>query len=58
MRWQWNIFQVKEQNKTGEEHLHFEKEFRVMIVKIIRELRKRMDAESGKLQVSNKESEI
>lgn len=37
---------------------HFEKEFRVMTIKMIQEPRKRMDAESEKLQVSNKESEI
>ena len=66
MGWQWNILQVKEQNKIREEQLseveignpHFAKEFRLMMVKMTQELRKRMDAEIEKLQVSNKESEI
>ena len=56
------MFQVKEQNKTPEEELSEveignlpKKEFRVMIVKMIKDLRKRMDAQSKKLEVLNKE---
>ena len=56
---------MREQDKTPEEQLSEveicnlpKKEFRVMIVKMIQEFRKRMDAQSGKLQeVFNKELE-
>ena len=55
---------MKEQHKTPEEQLSdreignlTEKEFRVMIARMIQELRKRMDAQSKKLQVFNKELE-
>ena len=58
------MFQMKEQHKTPEEQLSdmeignlTEKEFRVMIARMIQELRKRMDAQSKKLQVFNKELE-
>ena len=51
MRWQRNVFQMKEQDKTPEEELSemeignlSEKEFRVMTVKVIKEFRRRMDA--------------
>ena len=51
------MFQTKEQDKTPEEHLSDveidnvpEKEFRVMIIKMIQELRKTMHAQSKKLQ--------
>ena len=50
------MLQTKEQDKILEEHLSKveignlpKKEFRVMIIKIIQELRKRMDAQSEKL---------
>ena len=50
MRWQMNMFQTKEQDKTPEERLSEveignrpEKEFRVMKVKMIQDLRKRME---------------
>ena len=56
MRQQRNMFQTKEQDKTPEEQLSKleignlpEKEFKVMIVKMIQELGKRMDAQSKKL---------
>ena len=49
--------QVKEQDKTPEEQLSEvekgnlpEKEFRVMIVKMIHDLRKRMEAQIEKIQ--------
>ena len=51
-----NIFQTKEQDKTTEQLSEMEmgnlpkKEFRVMIIKMIQELGKRMDAQSKKLQ--------
>ena len=51
MRWQRNIFQTKEQDKIPEELSEveigslLEKEFRVMIIEIIKELGRRMDAE-------------
>ena len=55
------MFQMKEQDKTPEEvneveigNLH-KKEFRVVIIKTIKEFRRRMDPQSQKL-VSNKES--
>ena len=51
MRWQRNMFQTKEQDKTSEKQLSDveignlpKKEFRAMIVKMIQELRKRMHA--------------
>ena len=54
----------KEQDKTLEEELSSmergnlpEKEFRVMIVKMIKELGMRMKAQREKLEVSNKELE-
>ena len=57
MRQQGNVFQMKEQNKTPEEQVNDmeidnvpKKEFRVMIVKMIQELGKRIDAWSKKLQ--------
>ena len=58
------MFQTKEQDKTPGEELSdveisnlSEKVFRVMIIKIIKELRRRMDAQSEKLEVSKKELE-
>ena len=58
MRWLRNTFQIKEQNKTPEEELSEveignlpKKEFRVMIVKMIKQLERRMDAQSEKLDV-------
>ena len=55
---------MKEKDKTPEEEPSEEeignlpkKEFRVMIVKMIKELRIRMDAQRKKLEVFNKESE-
>ena len=48
MIWQRNIFQTKEQDKTPEELSEVEignlpeKEFRVMIIKMMKELRRRM----------------
>ena len=63
MRQQRSMFQMKEQNKTPEEQVSgmeidnvHKKEFRVMIVKMIQELGKRIDAQNKKLQaVFNKE---
>ena len=63
MIWQRNMFQTKEQDKTPQEQLSDveignlpKKEFRVMIIKMIQELRKRMNIQSKKLQeVFNKE---
>ena len=56
------MFQTKEQDKTPEEELSDveigsrpQKEFRVVIIKMIKELGKRMDAQSKKLEVFNKE---
>lgn len=65
MRWQRNMFQTKQQDKTPEEQLSEvtignlpERGLRVMIVKMIQELRKRMNAQSKQLQgVLNKELE-
>ena len=58
------MFQTKEQGKTPEEELNEvetgnlpEKEFRVMIIKMIKELKGRIDAQSKKLEVFNKELE-
>ena len=49
--------QIKEQDKTPEKQLNEvqignlpEKEFRIMIVKMIQDLRKRMEAKIGKMQ--------
>ena len=51
------MFQMKEQDKTPEEELSEmkignlpEKEFRLVIVKMIKELGRRMDAQSKKLE--------
>ena len=59
------MFQTKEQDKTPQEQLNEveidklpEKEFRVMIVKMIQDLRKRMEGQTKKLQeMFNKELE-
>ena len=56
------MFQTKDKVKTLEELSEVEignlpeKEFRVMIVKMIKELGRRMDAQSEKLEVFNKET--
>ena len=53
------MFQTKEQDKIPEQLSEVEtgnlpeKEFRVMIVKMIQELRKRIDAQSEKLLVTD-----
>ena len=64
MRQQRNMFQAKEQDKTPGKELNEvaisnlpKKEFRVMIIKMIKVLRRRMDAWSEKLEVFNKEVE-
>ena len=63
MRWQWNIFQTKDQEKTPEELCEVEKdnllkkEFQVMIIKMIKELRIIMNEQSKKSEVLNKELE-
>ena len=51
------MYQMKEQDKTPEEQLNEveignlpEKEFRIMIVKMIQDLRKRMEAKMEKMQ--------
>ena len=56
------MFQMKEQDKTSEEELREveignlpKKEFRIMIGKMMKELRMRMDAQSTKLEVFNKD---
>ena len=57
MKSQRNIGQVKEQDKTSDEqlkgvkisNLHY-KDFRVMIVKMIKDLRKKLEAKIDKLQ--------
>ena len=58
---QRNMFQKKEQDKTQEEELREveignlpEKEFRAMIVKMIKELERRVDAQNKKLEVFKK----
>lgn len=62
MRQQRNIFQTKEQDKTAEELNEVEignlseKEFSVIIVKMIEELESRMDAQGEKLEVFNREN--
>ena len=57
MRWQKNMSQMKEQDKTLQDQINEEeignlpeKEFRVMIIKIIQNLRKRMEARIEKIQ--------
>ena len=57
MEQQWNVFQIKWQGKTPEEQLSEveignlpEKEFRIMIVKMIQDLRKRMEARIKKMK--------
>ena len=60
MRQQRNIVQTKEQDKTSEQLSEVEignlpeKEFRVMIIKMIQELWKRMDAERSCKKFSTK----
>lgn len=61
MRQQWNIFQ-RNNHKTPEEHLNEVeirnlpyKEFKITTVKRFKELRRRLDKESKKLEVINKE---
>ena len=55
---------MNERDKTPEEQSEVEisnlpkKEFRVMKVKMIKELRRRMDAQSEMLEVYNREQEI
>ena len=62
MRQQRNISHLKEQGKTPEEKLSeveignlLKKEFNVVIVKMIKERGRRMDEESKKFKVFNKE---
>ena len=57
MKRQRATYQMKEQNKTPEKQLNEveignlpEKEFRIMIVKMIQDLRKRMEAKFEKMQ--------
>ena len=57
MEQQWNVFQIKWQGKTPEEQLCEveignlpEKEFRIMIVKMIQDLRRRMEARIKKMK--------
>ena len=63
MRWQGKIFQMKGQSKTPEELSEVEignlpqKWFWVVIVKIIKEVGRRMDAEREMLEVFSKELE-
>ena len=58
------MFQIKDQDKTPEELSEMEisnlpeQEFRVMIVKMIKEFGRRMNPWGEKLKVSNKELEI
>ena len=56
------MYQVKEQDKTEEKQLNEvaignlpEKEFRIMIVKMIQDLGKRMEAEIEKMQQNSAE---
>ena len=58
------MYQTKEQDKITEEELSDvvicnrpKKEFRAIIVKMVKELERRMDAQSEKLEVFNKELE-
>ena len=62
MRWQTNMFQMKEQDKIPEEKLSevdtanlTKKEFGVVIIQIIKELGRRMDAQSWEGRSFNKE---
>ena len=55
------MFQMKEQDKTPEEEISKmetgnvpKKEFKVMIIKMTKELQNRMDAKSKKLEVLTK----
>ena len=65
MRWQKNKSHIKKQDKTPEEQLSEveicnmpKKEFRIMIVKMIQELRNRMEARIDKMQeIFNKDLE-
>ena len=64
MRQQRNIFQTKEQDKTPEDELSEaeinnlpDKKFWVMIIKMVKELERRLDAQSEPLEVFNKEKE-
>ena len=57
MRWQRNTFQTKEQNKNRQKQLNEEeignlpeKDSRVMIVNMIQDLSKRMEAQVKKIQ--------
>ena len=57
MKRQGNIYQMKEKDKTPENQLNEveignlpEKQFRIMIVKMIQDLRKRMEAKIRKMQ--------
>ena len=57
MRQQRNMSQTKEQDKTPEEQLSEvetvnlpKKEFRIMTVKMIQDIRKRMEAQTKKIQ--------
>ena len=57
MKRQKTIYQMKEQDKTPEKQLNEveignlpEKEFRIMIVKMMQDLRKRMETKIGKMQ--------
>ena len=57
MRWQRNRFQTKEEDKTPEELSEVEignlpyREFKVMIIKMFKELRRRFDEQSENLEV-------
>ena len=58
------MFQTKEQDKTLEEELSEieinnlpDKEFKVIIIKMLKKFGRRMDEHSEKLEVSNKELE-
>ena len=54
MKQQRKMFQTKEQDNTpGEEDSEVERDFRVVTVKVIKELKKRMDAQSENLKVYN-----
>ena len=61
MRQQRNMFQMKKQDKISEELSEVaianlpEKEFKIMIIKMTKELRSRMDEQRGKLEVFNKQ---
>ena len=65
-RWQRNMSQTKEQDKTPEGQLReveignlTKKEFRVMIVEVIQDLGKRMEAQIEKIhEMFNKELEV